>query len=87
MPFRGLSSSISNYQKSRYAAASPFSPAHHLTLTNPAPMWHRGGNLLGAIAVADTVRPEAKRAIDAHSGMGVRTILLTRDTLPVAQAV
>ncbi len=47
----------------------------------------RDGALLGAVAVADTVRPEAKRAIEALNAMKIRTILLTGDVLPVAQAV
>jgi heavy metal translocating P-type ATPase len=47
----------------------------------------RNGVLLGAIAVADTVRPEAKRAIEELHSMKIRTILLTGDALPVAQAV
>ncbi len=47
----------------------------------------RNGRLLGAIAVADTVRPEARRAMEALHGLGIRTLLLTGDTLPVAQAV
>jgi len=47
----------------------------------------RNGHLLGAIAIADTVRPEARRAIEALSRMGIRTVLLTGDTKPVAEAV
>jgi Cu+-exporting ATPase len=47
----------------------------------------RDGRFLGAIAVADTIRPEAKRAIEALSRMGLRTILLTGDTRAVADAV
>ncbi|ODT15074.1 MAG: ATPase [Kaistia sp. SCN 65-12] len=47
----------------------------------------RDGHLLGSIAVADTVRPEAKRAIEALHRMGIRTILLTGDTQRVASAV
>lgn len=47
----------------------------------------RDGHLLGAIAVADTVRPEAKHAIEALQHMGMSTILLTGDTRPVAEAV
>ena len=47
----------------------------------------RSGRLLGAIAVADTVRPEAQRAIDALGRMRLRTILLTGDTRGVAEAV
>jgi heavy metal translocating P-type ATPase len=47
----------------------------------------RDGHLLGGIAVADTVRPEAQRAIAALGRMGIRTILLTGDTRAVADAV
>jgi Cd2+/Zn2+-exporting ATPase/Cu+-exporting ATPase len=47
----------------------------------------RDGRLLGAIAIADTVRPEAQRAVAALGRMGIRTILLTGDTRPVAEAV
>ncbi len=47
----------------------------------------RDGQLLGKIVVADTVRPEAKRAIEALRRMGMRTILLTGDTRAVATAV
>jgi Cd2+/Zn2+-exporting ATPase/Cu+-exporting ATPase len=47
----------------------------------------RGGRALGSITVADSVRPEAERAIAALHGMGIRTILLTGDAEPVARAV
>src|SRR4029077_12986101 len=47
----------------------------------------RDGRLLGAIAVADTVRPEAERAIEALGRMRLRTVLLTGDTKAVADAV
>ena len=47
----------------------------------------RDGRLLGAIVVADTVRPEAKRAIEALNRMGIRSVLLTGDTKPVAEMV
>ena len=47
----------------------------------------RDGHLVGAIAVADTVRPEAQRAIAVLGRMGIRTILLTGDTRAVADAV
>lgn len=47
----------------------------------------RDGRLLGSITVADTVRPEAKRAIQALQRLGVRTVLLTGDTQRVAIAV
>lgn len=47
----------------------------------------RGGKLLGAIAIADTVRPEAARAVRAIHGMGIKTILLTGDAKAVAEVV
>jgi Cd2+/Zn2+-exporting ATPase/Cu+-exporting ATPase len=47
----------------------------------------RNGRLLGAIAIADSVRPEAQTAMAALRRMGTRLILLTGDTRPVADAV
>ncbi|WP_441277213.1 heavy metal translocating P-type ATPase [Tardiphaga sp. 172_B4_N1_3] len=47
----------------------------------------REGRFLGTIAVADTIRPEAKGAIQALQGMGIRTVLLTGDALRVAEGV
>jgi heavy metal translocating P-type ATPase len=47
----------------------------------------RAGRLLGAIHVADVVRPEAKRAMSALKAMGMRIILLTGDQRSVAVAV
>ena len=47
----------------------------------------RDGRFLGTIAIADTVRLEAKRAVEALGQMGIRTILLTGDARPVAAAV
>jgi Cd2+/Zn2+-exporting ATPase/Cu+-exporting ATPase len=47
----------------------------------------RDAKLLGVIAVADTVRPEARQAIEALGAMGSRTILLTGDAQRVATSV
>jgi Cu+-exporting ATPase len=47
----------------------------------------RDGCLLGAIALADSVRPEARSAVKALNRMGIRSILLTGDTKPVAEMV
>jgi heavy metal translocating P-type ATPase len=47
----------------------------------------RDGHFLGAITVADTIRPEARNAIEALGRMGMRTILLTGDTKAAATAV
>jgi soluble P-type ATPase len=42
---------------------------------------------IGEIVIADTVRPEARRAVDALTAMRMRVILLTGDISPVASAV
>lgn len=47
----------------------------------------RNGHYLGSIQVADTVRPEASRAVGRLAALGIRTILLTGDNLLVAEAV
>jgi heavy metal translocating P-type ATPase len=47
----------------------------------------RDGKLLGAITIADTVRPEAAAAIASIRRMGIKTILLTGDAQVVANAV
>jgi heavy metal translocating P-type ATPase len=47
----------------------------------------RAGRFLGTIVIADAIRPEAKHAIEAFDRMGIRTILLTGDTEPVARSV
>jgi P-type E1-E2 ATPase len=47
----------------------------------------RDGRLLGGIAVADTIRPEARNAVADLVHMRMRTILLTGDTQAVAGAV
>jgi heavy metal translocating P-type ATPase len=47
----------------------------------------RAGMLLGAIAIADRIRPEARSAIAAIHAMGARTVLLTGDARAVAESV
>ena len=47
----------------------------------------RAGEVLGAIVVADTVRPEARQAVDTLRHMGMRVLLLTGDTRVVAESV
>jgi len=47
----------------------------------------RGGRLIGAIDVADSIRPEAGAAVRALHGMGITTILLTGDREVVAKSV
>ena len=45
------------------------------------------GKLLGAIVVADSLRPEAREAIDALRRMHLVTVLLTGDAVSVAKSV
>jgi Cd2+/Zn2+-exporting ATPase/Cu+-exporting ATPase len=47
----------------------------------------RDGRLLGIVALTDTVRPEAQKAVDAIRRLGMRIILLTGDAAPIAHAV
>jgi Cd2+/Zn2+-exporting ATPase/Cu+-exporting ATPase len=47
----------------------------------------RAGALLGAIVIADTVRPEARQAITAIQALGIKTVLLTGDARAVAEVV
>ena len=48
----------------------------------------RGSRLIGAVALADTLRPEARPALDAMRALGVRQLLLlTGDRAEVARVV
>ena len=47
----------------------------------------RDGRFIGTILIADTIRPEARRAVEAFGRMRIRAILLTGDTKPVAEGV
>jgi len=47
----------------------------------------RGGAPIGAIALADVVRPESREAVARLKAMGLRCIMLTGDNRAVAEAV
>jgi Cd2+/Zn2+-exporting ATPase/Cu+-exporting ATPase len=47
----------------------------------------RSGRFLGALQIADTLRPEAKAAIQSLKSMGLKTVLLTGDAKAVADDV
>ncbi len=47
----------------------------------------RDGCFLGTVVIADSLRPEARRAIEMFDRMGIQSILLTGDTRPVAELV
>jgi Cu2+-exporting ATPase len=45
------------------------------------------GEVTGALALADEVRPESKAAIDALHAQGIHVVMITGDARPVAEAV
>jgi Cd2+/Zn2+-exporting ATPase/Cu+-exporting ATPase len=47
----------------------------------------QGGKLLGSLVVADTLRPEATKAIQDLKSMGLKTVLLTGDSKAVAEDI
>ena len=58
-------------------------PGEHLSEVLVA----RAGRVLGAIRVADVLRPEATEAVRTLQAMGLRTVLLTGDSMTIATAV
>jgi len=46
-----------------------------------------GGEVVGAVALADEIRPESREAVDALHDRGVRVVMITGDAQPVARAV
>jgi P-type Cu2+ transporter len=47
----------------------------------------RSGQVLGALALEDAIRPEAREAVDALHGLGVRVSMITGDAHQVAERV
>jgi Cd2+/Zn2+-exporting ATPase/Cu+-exporting ATPase len=47
----------------------------------------RNGKLLGAVVIADRIRPEAAQAVKAIHALGIKTILLSGDAFAVAQII
>ena len=45
------------------------------------------GRIVGALALADEVRPESQAAIDALHAQGIHVVMITGDARPVAEAV
>jgi len=47
----------------------------------------RDGIVIGALALDDEIRPESRAAVDALHRLGVRVVMITGDSRPVAEAV
>ena len=47
----------------------------------------RDGEVVGALAVADEIRPESREAVDALHQLGIHVVMITGDAEPVARAV
>ena len=45
------------------------------------------GEVAGALALADEVRPESREAVDALHALGVQVVMITGDAEPVARTV
>ncbi|MDG5771291.1 heavy metal translocating P-type ATPase [Mycolicibacterium fortuitum] len=45
------------------------------------------GEVAGALALADEVRPESRQAVDALHDLGIEVVMITGDAAPVASAV
>jgi len=46
-----------------------------------------GGKITGLIAIADTIKPDAKKAIDKLTSMGKNIAIISGDNMPVAKAI
>jgi Cd2+/Zn2+-exporting ATPase/Cu+-exporting ATPase len=65
------------------ALRTPCPPCHERTRFLVA----RGGKMLGAIGIADVLRPEAAKAVAELHKLHITTVLLTGDTPAIAQAI
>ncbi|MCO7275508.1 heavy metal translocating P-type ATPase [Cellulosimicrobium cellulans] len=48
---------------------------------------HAAGEVVGAFALADAIRPESREAVDALHRRGIKVVMITGDAEPVARAV
>ena len=70
------------------ACAEVSDAADRLLASGQTVVWVGDGRrVLGAIGVADTLKPSAPRAVERLRGMGLRTILITGDNAVTARAI
>jgi heavy metal translocating P-type ATPase len=62
-------------------------PTHAVSKTDSVIFVAQDGKFLGTIVVADTLRPEATKAIHDLKSMGLKTVLLTGDSKAVAEDI
>jgi P-type Cu+ transporter len=78
---------VGNSALMRDRGIDPFTGIPSASETTSQALVARDGRLLGTIVIADAIRPEARRAIEHIDHMSIRSILLSGDTVPVAEAV
>ncbi|MBR5364476.1 MAG: heavy metal translocating P-type ATPase [Oscillospiraceae bacterium] len=62
--------------------------AHQLAESGKTPLFFlRGGKLTGIIAVADTIKPDSRAAVDALHQMGITVVMMTGDNRRTAAAI
>ena len=70
------------------SSVSPTMPREPATKAGHTVVWvARAGRLLGAISLADTLRPEAPEVVAALRARGLRVVLLTGDNRATAAAI
>ncbi|KZM77015.1 ATPase [Cellulosimicrobium sp. I38E] len=59
----------------------------HVVVSPEAGHDHATGEVVGAFALADAIRPESREAVDALHRRGIKVVMITGDAEPVARAV
>lgn len=71
------------FEERKIAEIDNHQPCRHLSEVMVA----RNGKMIGRIHVADSIRPEAKRVIDELRALGIKTVMMTGDTVAIGTAV
>ena len=62
--------------------------AEELSAQGKTPLFFaKGGEFLGLVAVADTIKPDSPQAVRELKGMGIRVVMLTGDNQRTAEAI